>query len=154
MGNEKIIKGLSNLPFFSGLNENQLGIVSSHIESLDLQPETTVFSEGDVGNSVYFVIEGTLEVVKESDWGESVKLTTLAEGSTFGEMSMVDNYPRSATVVSKTQALVLKLHKDDFNNIIEKHQDIGVIMLKELSRFLCRHVREANESLSDFLEPI
>ncbi len=154
MGNEKIIKGLSGLPFFSGLNNDQLSAISDHIESLDLQPETKVFSEGDVGDSVYFIVEGTLEVIKDSDWGETVKLTTLKEGNSFGEMSVIDDHPRSATVVSQTKAWVLKLRKDNFNIIVDKHQDIGLIMLKKIARFLCRHVRQANESLSDFLEPI
>ena len=154
MGNEKIIKGLSSLPFFSGLNKDQLASVSDHIESLDLEPESKIFSEGDIGDSVFFIIEGTLEVIKDSDWGETVKLTTLTNGGSFGEMSVIDNYPRSATVVAQTKAWILKLKKEDFNTIIDNHQDIGLIMLKELSRFLCRHVRQANESLSDFLEPI
>ena len=69
-------------------------------------------------------------------------------------MSVIDDHPRSATVVSQTKAWVLKLRKDNFNIIVDKHQDIGLIMLKKIARFLCRHVRQANESLSDFLEPI
>jgi len=154
MGNEKIIKELLDLSFFSGLNYDQLATVSGHIESLDFQPETKVFSEGDIGDSVYFIIEGTFEVIKDSDWGETVKLTTLTEGNSFGEMSVIDDQPRSATVVSKTKAWVLKLKKDNFNIIVDRYQDIGLILLKRMSHFLCRHVRQSNEALADFIEPI
>ena len=154
MADDAIINSLKALSFFSGLSEEQLGIVSTHIKIHELEAEKTLFEEGDRGDSVYFIIDGTLEVLMESDWGEKVKLADLTRGGSVGEMSVIDDLPRSASIASVTAATVLSLDKEHFDQIIEDHPSIGVIMLKGLARFLSKHVRESNESLSDFLEPI
>ena len=154
MSDKSLIDRLSNVSFFSELNKEQLAVVSEHVELINLAPETTVFSEGDIGDSLYYIIKGSLGVVKDSDWGEDVKLATLSEGYSFGEMSLIDDFPRSASVVSQTDAIIIKLKKTDFDYIVDKHLEIGLVMLKKISKFLCRHVREANASLADFLEPI
>ena len=82
----------------------------------------------------------------ESGNGKSIQLATLTEGHSFGEMSLIDNLPRSATIMANTKSDVLQLKKNDFDELLKKHPPIGVILLMELTDFLCQHVREANES--------
>ncbi len=146
MAEDKIIDRLGALPFFSGLSTVQLGTVSEHINWLNLEPNTTVFKESDKGDAIYFILEGSFEVVIESGNGKSIQLATLTEGHSFGEMSLIDNLPRSATIMANTKSDVLQLKKNDFDELLKKHPPIGVILLMELTDFLCQHVREANES--------
>ena len=146
MAEDKIIDRLGVLPFFSGLSTEQLGTVSEHINWLNLEPKTTVFKEADEGDAIYFILEGSIEVVIESGNGKSIQLATLTEGHSFGEMSLIDNLPRSATIVANTKSDVLQLKKNDFDELLKKYPPIGVILLMELTDFLCQHVREANES--------
>ena len=153
MADNDTINKLRGLSFFSGLDDEQLEAVSQYVEHLYLEPDAVVFNEGDSGDSVYFIEIGSLEVSMDSDWGESINLATLSDGSSFGEMSVIDDLPRSATVKATTESSVLSLKKADFEKILDEHPKIGVILLKGLARFLCTHLRESNESLSDFLEP-
>ncbi len=153
MPNEDISNRLKGLHFFKGMSSDELGILSEHVEMEELEPESVVFKEGDAGDSLYFISEGSLEVSMDSEWGENIKLATLEEGSSFGEMSVIDELPRSATITANTNATVISLRKGDFDRILDSHPKIGVQILKGLAQFLCTHLRKSNESLSDFLEP-
>lgn len=82
----------------------------------------------------------------DSSNGKSIQLATLTEGHSFGEMSLIDNLPRSATIVTNSKSDVLQLKKNDFDVLLQKHPPIGVILLMELTDFLCQHVRDGNES--------
>ncbi len=153
MSDNQINERLKGLQFFRGLNDEQLEIVAEHVEGHVFDPGDVVFEEGDSGDSVYFIIDGELDVTMQSDWEEEVKLASLGSGHSCGEISIIDELPRSASVTAVTQSSVLSLNKKGFEQIIEEHPIIGVILLKGLACFLCEHVRESNESLSDFLEP-
>ena len=74
-----------------------------------------IFSENDVGESAYIIERGRVEVLKMLD-GKNVHLAYLGAGEPFGEMGMIDEKPRSATVVAveETGELIPQLHRDDF----------------------------------------
>jgi CRP-like cAMP-binding protein len=148
---ENQINQMPRLPFFKELSEEQMAVVSGQLAVLNLEPKQTVFEEGDPGDCVYFIIEGTLEVNMEAGWGENVALATLTDGCLFGEMSIIDDLPRSASIVALTKATVLSLKKDDFDKILQEHPDIGVVILRGLARILSQRLRDTSESLFDFL---
>jgi CRP-like cAMP-binding protein len=142
---------LPRLPFFGALTDEQMEVVSGHLEVLDLEPKQTVFEEGDPGDCVYFIIQGSLEVNMEAGWGENVALATLSNGALFGEMSIIDDLPRSASIVALTKSTVLSLKKADFERILEEYPSIGVVILKGLAAILSQRLRDTSESLFDFL---
>ena len=154
MTEEKILAELKGSPYASELKAEQLDIFIAYVELLELKPDTTVFKEVDSGDAVYFILKGELEVTMDSDWGEDVKIATLTDGSVFGEMSLIDELPRSASVTARSKSSVLRLKKIYFEEILEKHPAIGVILLKGLSKIVCQRVRESNSTLSEFLDPI
>ncbi len=154
MSDKKILAELKSFPYTSGLDSDQLQLFSGFVELLEYEPDTAVFEEGDDGDSVYFILNGELDVSMDSDWGEDIKIATLTDGSVFGEMSLIDELPRSASITARTKTLVLKLNKINFELILEKHPAIGVTLLKGLAQIVCQRVRESNSSLSEFLEPI
>ena len=153
MSESYIIDRLKGLQFFRGLSQEQLEIVGEHVVGHVFEPGEVIFEEGDPGDSVYFIIDGELDVTMQSDWEEEVKLATLGPGQSCGEISIIDDLPRSASVIAVTQSSVLSLNKKGFEQVLEEHPVIGVVLLKGLACFLCEHVRQSNESLSDFLEP-
>ena len=152
MFDDRISEGLKKLDLFKDLTLDQLEIVSEQVKMLIVEPETVIFNQGDAGNAVYFIVEGNLDVILRSDWGEDVTLANLGPGTSFGEMSIIDGLPRSAGVVAKAKASIIRLGKDRFEHILRYHPDIGVIILRWLARFMSDHLRRTNETLSDFLE--
>ena len=93
MSDNQIIERLKNLHFFKGLSEEQLEIVGAHVEGHVFDPGEVVFEEGDPGDSVYFIIDGELDVTMQSDWEEEVKLASLGPGHSCGEISIIDDLP-------------------------------------------------------------
>ena len=87
-------------PFFETLTSEDVLIIAEHINFLEIDEGAYVFREGDGGDCVYFVIDGELEVIKESavKGKERVVISTLSKGQSIGEMSVIDKTPRSATV--------------------------------------------------------
>ena len=67
MPNEDISNRLKGLHFFKGMSSDELGILSEHVEMEELEPESVVFKEGDAGDSLYFISEGSLEVSMDSE---------------------------------------------------------------------------------------
>ena len=90
--------------------ERSPGIGRAHFE-----PGEVIFSQGDMGDRLYVVVEGEVEVVKEDSGKEPIKLAHLGAGDCFGEMALVSDNPRMATVRSCSSVNVLTLDRDAFH---------------------------------------
>ena len=89
---------------------------SSGITQQHFEPGEIVFNQGDVGDSVYAIQEGECEVIRTDDNGPEV-VAVLTEGSFFGEMAVLSDVSRNATIRARTRMRVLNMSKADFNKI-------------------------------------
>jgi CRP-like cAMP-binding protein len=106
------------------------------------QAGQVIIRENDLGETAYIIEQGQVEVSKELD-GQSVHLAYLGAGETFGEMSMIDEKPRSATVTAVVETVVSEILRDDFLNIFETNRKIALTLLK----VLFERLREANSTI-------
>ena len=143
-----------NVPIFSKLKDKELRIVEKHMQLIDVIPGEVIFQEGDKGDYVCFVLEGSLDVLKKSETAEEIVISTLSRGRSIGEMSVIDELPRSATVKSRTKATLLTLSRDKFNYLLENHSGIGVKILKSIARLLSLNLRKTSTKLVDYMLPI
>jgi len=90
-----------------------------------------IIQENDLGETAYVITEGQVEVSKELQ-GQKVHLAYLGPGETFGEMSMIDEKPRSATVSAATETVVSEIHRDDFFNKFQTDPNVALQLLKVL----------------------
>jgi CRP-like cAMP-binding protein len=90
-----------------------------------------IIREHDVGETAYVIAEGRVEVSKELN-GQTVHLAYLGAGETFGEMSMIDEKPRSATVTAVTETLVSEIRRDDFFTSFQTDPKVALQLLKVL----------------------
>ena len=143
-------------PFFETLTSEDVLIIAEHINFLEIDEGALVFREGDEGDCVYFVIEGELEVIKESavEGREGVVISTLSKGRSIGEMSVIDKTPRSATVRARSATTVLTLSADGFDFILEKHPKVGIKILKGISRLLSANLRKTSALLAEYMLPL
>ncbi|MBW1899177.1 MAG: cyclic nucleotide-binding domain-containing protein [Deltaproteobacteria bacterium] len=93
-----IIDFLINIPLFDGLDSNELSTIAKYMVFFDLSKGELLFAEGDKGDYVCFIVEEQLDVIKKSAAGHDVVIATLSRGRSIGEMSIIDNTPRSASV--------------------------------------------------------
>jgi CRP-like cAMP-binding protein len=95
------------------------------------QAGEVIVQENDFGETAYVIGEGQVEVSKERD-GQSVHLAYLGPGETFGEMSMIDEKPRSATVTAVIETVVSEIRRDDFFNSFQTDPKVALALLKVL----------------------
>ncbi|MEJ2673094.1 MAG: cyclic nucleotide-binding domain-containing protein [Deltaproteobacteria bacterium] len=114
-----------------------------------------IIREGDPGNSLFLMQTGEVEITKqltlvldEDTPKERVMIRLKAEeGVYFGEMALLENETRSATVTALTECSLLELHREDFLELIERSPAMGVKLLLRLSQVLSRHLRKTNQDV-------
>jgi CRP-like cAMP-binding protein len=106
------------------------------------QAGEVIIRENDLGETAYVITQGQVEISKELA-GRKVHLAYLGVGETFGEMSMIDEKPRSATVTAVTETLVSEIRRDDFFNSFQTHPEVALTLLK----VLFERLREADATI-------
>jgi len=143
-----------NIPILARLKDKELKIIIKYMNLIEVIPGETVFKEGDTGDYVCFVVDGTLDVVKKSETGESIVISTLSKGGSIGEMAVIDELPRSATVKARTKSTLITLSQENFNYILAEHSTIGVKVLKGIARLLSMNLRKTSSRLADYMLPL
>lgn len=122
----------------------------TYIETMELNAGDTLFTEGEKGDYVCFVISGSLEVVKLTTWKNfTTVIATLYEGSCIGEMSLVDHSPRSASVRAHEDTKLAILTQNAFDTMIQSEPMLGVNILKGVLQTLSDRVRSTTDKLAD-----
>jgi CRP/FNR family cyclic AMP-dependent transcriptional regulator len=134
---------LRNVPLFSALPEQQLVLLTSAVSRKSFPRGTTIFVAGDVTESLYVVISGRLKVMMSDDEGREVILAILGPNEFFGEMGLIDDLPRSATVVSIEACELLSLSKRDFKSCLAENFDMAMTVM----RGLVKRLREADQKI-------
>lgn len=149
-----VIDLLIDIPMFNNLDSDELQFVSQHMKFMDFKSSEIVFQEGDKGDYVCFVSEGILDVLKKNEVGKQAVISSLGRGRSIGEMSVIDDFPRSATVRAELDTTLIILTRSGFDEILEKDPKIGVKMLKGISRLLSMSLRKTSSRLADYMLPI
>ncbi len=151
----KIIYFLAGLPMFERVNSEELRIIAKHMSVMEMPPGNTLFNEGDDGDYICFIEKGALEVLKISAaTGKNVALASLGKGQSIGEMSVIENSPRSATIKSLTESRLFILSKSAFDLILERNSRIGIKLIKGISLLLSRNLRDTSERLAEYIPHI
>ncbi|MDH5655309.1 MAG: cyclic nucleotide-binding domain-containing protein [Spirochaetia bacterium] len=98
------------------------------------KPKEIIIREGDTGSEVYLIISGKIVVTEKVEKGSYRILNSLGPGEIFGEMAMLENAPRSATLISATSSKVLSLSRSNFETIFKSHPRWGHKIIAALSR--------------------
>ena len=147
-----IYQCLRNITIFSELTREELTFMADQMHVLRTAPGNAIFKEDDLGDFVCFVVDGRLEVLKSID-GAKKSIAELTAGQSIGEMAVVGNFPRSATVTSLTDATLITLKRDRLNQIGIDHPQIGVKIYKAIAQLLSHHLRRTSENLFELMPP-
>ena len=121
----------------------------------ELEKDEVLFKEGDFGDYVCFILSGALHVMKKSpESGQKVLLATLTQNRSIGEMSVIDDTNRSATVKAHSRSKIIALTKKGFDLILDDHPKIGIKIIKQISRLMSMNLRQTSSKLADFSLPL
>ena len=113
---EKILL-LKGIDIFSGLDPSELAAIASVTKEQDFSADRTVIKQNDAGETLFLIIRGRVQVIMEEAEGREVVLNHIETGGAFGEMALIDDSPRSATIRTVEPCRFLILHKQEFKEI-------------------------------------
>lgn len=135
---EKILM-LKEIEIFSGLSAAELAAISAVTKELDYPENRTVIKQDSVGETVFLIIEGRVDVIKEYPNRRPVVIDEIGAGGAFGEMALIDDSPRSATIQTTEDCRFLILHKQEFKETAMEFPRIALQICSVLSRRI-RHL--------------
>lgn len=127
---------IRNIPLFSGLSREELARVVGKLEEENYSSGQAIVHQGEVGDALYVVKSGAVEVLLESNGVQSESLTMLGPQDCFGEMALFTGQKRSATVRAFVDSAVLKLSQENWDDLIRKYPGLALHFCKILSRRL------------------
>ncbi len=144
MVDSTILGLLKGVELFSELSEEQIGMLANLVVSQKFNRDETVVLEGDDSvQALYLIASGSVQVYMTGVDGRETILSFLERGDFFGEMSLIDGEPRSASVRTVTDAQLLIIHRESFLQLIRQSPEIAMGLLSELSKRL----RKANRQI-------
>lgn len=127
---------LKNVPLFGALDDRHLELVAQQTEEVFMKAGTVLAQQGKSAQEFILILGGTARVEKD---GKAI--ATLSEGDYFGEISLIDGGPRTATVIAETEMKLLLLHVQAFNQLLMTVPEIS----RSLLIALCRYLRKAEQ---------
>lgn len=136
---------LMQVPLFSGLSDAELQPVLNHATKKTVAKNTIIISEGDRSGSLYIILSGKVKVFLQDEEGKEIALNYHESGEYFGEMALLDDEPRSASVMSIEKSTFLTISKEDFKQCLLSHPDIAFGLIKGL----VLRLRQLTENVKD-----
>ena len=134
---------LKAVPLFTTISEEQLRMLTTMVTRRSANRNTTIMSSGDATDSLYIVLSGRLKVMMSDSEGKEVILAILGPGEFFGEMGLIDDEPRSASVVTIEPCELLSIAKRDFKRVLTENSEMAMAVM----RGLVRRLREADRKI-------
>lgn len=132
---------------FRGLEDQQIQQVIEIMQVVEMEKGELVMKEGSVSDEVFIIWDGEVDVLKkEKESGEYFHLATLSGGESIGEMSLLDNEPRSASVVASKDSTLLKIGMSDLNSISSGNDSVSARIKINFAREMGRRLRKTNET--------
>jgi uncharacterized membrane protein len=134
---------LANIPLFESLTPEDLEALSRRLEQTEFASGDVIFHQGDEGSSLFIIEDGAVEISYGEGRGRVV-LATLFTGQYFGELSLFDGAPRSATATAAKRSRLIRLDRDDLVDFVNKNPSAALRIIAEMSERL----RQTNELMS------
>jgi CRP/FNR family transcriptional regulator len=139
--------GLANAPLFAALDEDAAAALRSCMHDVNLARGRTLFNEGEPGDRLYVVTEGKIKLGRTAADGRENLLAILGPGEMFGELSLFDPGPRTATATAVTDATLIGLGHDDLQPWLTGRPEVAAQLLGALAQRL----RRTNEAMADLV---
>ena len=148
---EIVASDLRNIGLFGALSDEVLAFLAGMLTVVKPTIGEAIFREGDEANAMYVVLAGEMEVTKKSRGAVDARVAVLGPGDWFGEMSIVDIQPRSATVRALAPGRLIRISAADLDALYRHDVRSYAIIVLNLARELSRRLRVADGILADLI---
>lgn len=140
---------MCGVPQFDQLSTQELDIVSKHIFRRAVPAGTVLCREGAQGDSLFYIVDGKIEIRKESMDGRQTILARFKKGASVGEMSLVEEASRSATAVAIEDAELLIFTRENFDRLVSNYPTVGLKIIKNIAKSLSARLRFTSGRFAD-----
>jgi CRP/FNR family transcriptional regulator, cyclic AMP receptor protein len=141
------LDAIRGLDMFQNLSNEDLGRIFSTAQQAGYPAGAVIVREGASGGMLHIILEGRVEVRKKAAGGEERPLAALGPGAVFGEMSLFDGFPYSASVVATEETRTLSMFRNDFMAMAESAPALAFRITVNLLTILSHKLRKTNENL-------
>jgi CRP/FNR family cyclic AMP-dependent transcriptional regulator len=146
-----MIEFLKKVSLFESLSVNEMEKIEKVARMEAFAKDQVIFKEGEPGDCCYVITNGVVRISKFIPNVGEEALAILKAGDYFGEMALIDRFPRSAHAIANTDVAVLTINKTDLDKILIMDRDLGYKLLWAFTKTLSKRLRETNEKLAGFL---
>jgi CRP/FNR family cyclic AMP-dependent transcriptional regulator len=150
--NESLKSFLVGTPFFGGVEEAALDLLTSMLVEKRLPAGSNVFTEGDTGRSMYIIERGEVLMTRMGESGLQVKLVRLGQGDFFGETTLIEMQPRPCSARAETEVTLLELSNMSLYRLYREDVKAYVMVLQNINRELCRRLRRADCRITEMAD--
>jgi CRP/FNR family cyclic AMP-dependent transcriptional regulator len=133
----KDVEVLRAIPLFAGVEPTKLKLLAFTNERLEYSPGDELFRQGDYGDAAYIVLEGEADILVDSQGG-AIKVATLGKNEIIGEIAILCDVPRTATVVARGDLETLRVSREGFVHLVTQFPQVGVAVMSALASKLHR----------------
>jgi CRP-like cAMP-binding protein len=141
---------LRDVGLFGALSDDFLEHLVKTLDTFRVGPGESIFREGDPAREMYVVLDGEIEVLKKSRRGRETRVAILGPNDCFGEMSIIDMQPRSATVRALGPARLLRISTEEMDALYRHDLKSYTLIVLNIARDLSRRLRVTDGLLADF----
>ncbi|AFT71854.1 Cyclic nucleotide-binding domain protein [Alloalcanivorax dieselolei B5] len=145
---------LSHMRLFDGLEAEELAVVEKLVFVNRVNAGETACREGDHSDFVCFVASGRLDIIKHHAEQGEVVIAQLKPGDSLGEMALVDQQPRSATVRAVEDSALVVLTRKGFEQLRRRRPRAAAVIMENIASLLCSHLRQTSSRLARFMLPL
>lgn len=133
VGMGEILRLLKTVTLFAGMTDSELNALAKDFTRLEFGAEEVIFYQGDAGHTLYLVENGKVRIYVQNEDGQELSVNVCGRGDLFGEMSVIDELPRSASAAAMEPATVLRLSRERFREHLRRSPQLGINFMKALS---------------------
>lgn len=135
MSLEEEVKLLRKIPLFANIEPSKLKLLAFTSERLSFEPEQVLFSQGDMGDAAYIIIDGEADIIIDTSGGPII-VATAKRNDIIGEIAILCDVPRTATVRAKSDLVTLVISKELFFRMVAEFPQMAVEIMRELAQRL------------------
>ena len=135
MSIEQEVEILRNIPMFAKIDPAKLKLLAFASERISFKPGQDMFCQGDAGDAAFIVVDGSADVLVETPGG-ALKVAELSRNDIIGEIAILCDVPRTATVRAAGELIALKISKDLFFRMVTDFPDMGIEIMRSLAHRL------------------
>ncbi len=133
---------------------SQLEALAAYFEHYEIAGNTVLFREGSRDAYMGVITSGRVKIHKTGDSGKHRRICVLGSGQAFGEMSLIDGYPRSASVVAVEPVTLLIMTRAGFERLCNECPHLGVKLLEKIAKLMSERLRQTSGILIDYLDDV